>query len=110
MAEVYKKLGAVAVSADTDTELYLVPTGKSAILSSLTVCNQSADDITFRIAHVSGPISGVTKADYIYYDVPLSGNDSFEMTRGVAMSEGDSLLVRSNSSDVNFITWGTEIA
>jgi hypothetical protein len=109
MGEVYKKLGAVLVIANTNTLLYEVPIGMSTILSSLTVCNQSSEEITFRIAHVSGPISGVTRADYIYFDVPMYPNDSFETTRGIAMSEGDTLLVRANSSDVSFISWGAEI-
>jgi len=46
--EVFKILGQEAPGT-TNTALYTVPTGKSAVISTIAVCNQTASDATFRI-------------------------------------------------------------
>jgi hypothetical protein len=108
MAESYKRLGAVDVAATTNTALYVVPAGKAAVISSMSVCNRNASKITFRVAHVDGAIGALANEDYIYYDIQLAANDSFEMTRGVTLSAGDTIVVQSNTANVNFIAWGSE--
>jgi len=47
--EVFKILGQVAPGT-TNTALYTVPSGKSAVISTIAVCNQTSGDVTFRIA------------------------------------------------------------
>ena len=110
MATSYKKLGSTTVVADTDTSLYTVPASTETIVSSIAVCNRGTSAATFRIAHVDGAIGTVGNDDYIYYDVTLNGNDTFVATIGFAMIAANSILVRSNSANVNFIAWGSEIS
>lgn len=110
MANTYKRLGAVAIStADTDTSLYTVPSATSAVVSSILVCNKGTSSATFRVAHVDGAISAVASEDYLYYDVDVPANDTFAATIGISMAAANSILVRSDSTDVNFILWGSEI-
>jgi hypothetical protein len=109
LAETYKRLGAVDVNVDTNTVLYTVPSGKSAVVSSVNVCNRGAQKALFRIAHVDGALEDLLEEDYIYYEIGVDGPDTFEATRGITMSEGDSLIVRSSKATVNFIAWGCEI-
>ena len=47
--ESFKILGQVAPGT-TNTALYTVPTGKSAVISTIAVCNQTSGDVTFRVA------------------------------------------------------------
>jgi hypothetical protein len=108
VAETYKRLGAVDVAATTDTVLYTVPTGKTAVISSLMICNRGGSKIAFRIAHVDGPIGSLANEDYVYYELQLNAHDSFVATIGMTMSAGDTIVVRSDSINVNFIAWGSE--
>lgn len=109
MAKTYKRLGATTVIVNTDTALYTVPTGKMAIVSELTVCNKGTSQHTFRIAHVDGAISSVANEDYKYYDTPIDGNQGITFNIGLAMSAGDTILVRADSTDVVFSASGVEI-
>jgi len=110
MANVYKRLGATTVTADTDTALYTVPASTSAVVSSLVVCNRGASSATFRVAHVDGAIGVIANEDYIFYDVSIPANDTFVATIGATMATTQTLLVRSDSADVNFIAWGSEVS
>jgi hypothetical protein len=42
MASTYKVLAQSAPSATTNTDVYTVESGKSAVVSTITVCNRSA--------------------------------------------------------------------
>lgn len=109
MASSYKRLGATTVTADTNTSLYTVPASTEAVVSSILVCNRGTSSATFRVAHVDGAIGVVANEDYIFYDVSIPANDTFAATIGSTMTAADTLLVRSDSADVNFIAWGSEI-
>jgi len=52
MATVYKTLGQVQSSGTITTydQLYLVPSGYSALVSNIVICNRSSSDQTFRIS------------------------------------------------------------
>jgi hypothetical protein len=108
VAESYKRLGAVDVAATTNTVLYTVPTGKAAIISSLMICNRGAAKISFRTAHVDGSIGDLANEDYMYYELQVNSHDSFVATLGITMAAGDTLVVRSDMANVNFIAWGSE--
>lgn len=109
MAETLKRLGATTVVATTNTSLYQVPSGKSAVVSSLVVCNRGSTDRTFRVAHVDGAIGSVANEDYIAYDAPIEANGTITLSLGITMQAGDSLLVYASHADVNFIAWGSEV-
>ena len=56
----YKVLGQSAPSATTNTDVYTVPSGKSAVISTLAICNRGTANATYRIAvrPVGVPIDG----------------------------------------------------
>ena len=110
MASDFKRLGASAPSADTDTLLYSPGSTFSAIVSTIYVCNRSANAATFRIAVVDGPIGNVTDEDYLYYDVTVPGNDTFATTGGITLQNTDSILVRAGSSNLSFSAFGDEVS
>lgn len=72
-------------SATTLTDLYTVTSGASAIVSSIIVCNQSSTATTFRIS-VAPAGAADASSQYIYYDVPINGNDTFVATIGFALN------------------------
>ena len=104
-----KVLGQYNPGATTPWNLYTVPSGKQAVVSSLTVCNLSATSATFRIS-VRPAAGNQTNAMYIAYDVTVAGNDTTVMTIGITMAATDVLTVYASSANVAFTAFGDESA
>lgn len=110
MANVYKRLAATAVTANTNTLLYQTSTGKATVISSIFVCNTSTSTGTFRIAVCPGAIGSVAIQDYIYYDIPIYGNDTYCSTTGITMAANSTIMVRASSANTVFSVFGSEIS
>ena len=110
MATTYKILGKAAVTANTDTLAYTVPGATAAVVSSVVVCNTGSTARTFRLAFCPGAIASVTLADYIYYDLTISPNDTFIATCGFTLAAASQILVRASHAEVVFSIYGSEIA
>lgn len=107
MADAPKVLGQSAPGATTLTDLYVVPAGTSAVVSTLVVCNRSATATTFR---VSVAIAGAANANaqYLYYDVAIEGNDTFAATIGMTLEVTDVLRVYATAATLSFNAFGVE--
>jgi hypothetical protein len=102
-----KVLGQLNPSATTATTLYTVPSAKSAVVSSLTICNQTATAATFRIAVRPG---GATLAavHYIAYDVTVGASDTTALTLGITLATTDVITVYASTSTLSFHAYGDE--
>ena len=109
MASTYKVLAQSAPSATTNTDAYTVGSGKTAVVSTITVANRSAVAVTYRIA--IRPL-GATLANqhYIAYDVALAGYDTTALTLGVTLGATDVVTVYASSADLSFGIFGAEVA
>jgi hypothetical protein len=106
----YKVLGRKAAAATTAEELYAVPSGSSAVVSTIVVANRSTSSRTYRLA--VKPTSGTSLADehYIAYDVTISANDSVALTMGVTLSSGNVIVTyASAASSLTFTAFGSEL-
>jgi len=91
MATNYKVLGQSNPAATTATTLYTVPAATQAIVSTVTVCNQTATAGTYRIAvRVAG--AALAAAQYLAYDVSLPGNASDTLTLGITLGATDVII------------------
>lgn len=109
MAEVRKVLGQSAPAAATATTLYTVPGATETVISLVTVANRSATPTSFRLwVDVNG--AGDTDADYLYYDVPIQGNETQEIARGVTMDATDLLRCYATLATLTFGAFGAEIS
>jgi glucose-6-phosphate dehydrogenase assembly protein OpcA len=109
MPTTYKVLGQVNPSATTATTLYTVGAGKSAVVSTISVCNQAATAATYRIAiRVAG--SALSAEEYIAYDSTVSANDSTMLTIGITLAATDVITVYASSATVSFNAFGSEIS
>jgi hypothetical protein len=111
MPTVYKVLGQAAPVSLLDTNIYTVPAATQVIISSITVCNRGTDDATFRVWVA---VNSVVTANnqYIYYDVPIAGNDTFIATVGITIDAADQVRVRgggTGGSNLTFQLFGSEI-
>lgn len=109
MAEFLKILGQSAPTAGILTDVYTVPAGRSATISSVTVCNENITTILFR---VSLAIAGAVDASkqYIYFDLDLNSSNTFVATVGITLGTGDVVRVQSDTNNVAFQFFGVEVA
>jgi hypothetical protein len=105
----YKVLGQVAPSASTATTLYPVPALTSAIISTLSICNQNATAVTYRIS-VRPAAAVQTTAMYVAYDVSLPANSTDTLTLGLTLATTDVITVYASSTAVSFNAYGSEIS
>jgi hypothetical protein len=105
----YKVLGQINPTAHTANTVYTVPALTSTVLSTVTVCNQSANTATFRLAVCP---SGETLAakHFINYDTPVPGNDTVSLTLGITLAATDVLTANANTSSVSINAFGSEIS
>jgi hypothetical protein len=88
-----------------------VPTGNSAIISSITIANLNESDgvgNSFTIAVNVGGVA-VSNTNYIAYRVNCPARDSITLTLGITMNAGSNISVNANSSLMSFSAFGTEI-
>jgi hypothetical protein len=108
MVETFSIIAQSAPSATSLTDLYTVPIVTQVVASSIVVCNRGITNTTFRIS--LSPL-GVADANsqYLYYDVPLSKNNTFIATIGITLTATDKVRVYSGNANLTFTLLGTKI-
>lgn len=100
------RLGAVDLSAATDTTVYTCPASTFSVVS-VSVCNRGATSATIRVAVAASATP--TAAEYIEYDSTVLAKGVLERT-GIVLSAGQVLVVRSSAISVNAVVMGIETA
>lgn len=108
MAINYKVLGQSNPAASGLTTLYTTPAATSAIISTLSICNQAATPATFRVA-VRPSGATIANSHYIAYDSSIPSNDSIFLTLGMSLATTDVISVYASSANLSFTAFGTEI-
>ena len=109
MATSYRILGQSHLTTTSDTDIYTVPSGVEAIISTMIVANIGSVATTFNIALRP---DGDTLADqhYIAQGVPIAGNDSTTLTLGMALEATDVVTVAAGTANaLSFNLFGAEI-
>ena len=109
MATAYKVLGQSNPAATTLTSLYTVPASTSAIVSTITVANNSATDATFRISIAVAGAADTAK-QYIAYDSTVRGNGFITFTLGITLATTDIIKVYASGTTLIFNAFGSEIS
>ena len=100
-------LGSVSPSANTDTDLFTVTGAYGAVISSIYACNTNSSPVAIRVAVI--PDGGsLTSENYLYYDIPVPGNDTLAATVGINLELGGKVVVRAASSGVAFNAYGMQ--
>lgn len=108
MTEILQVLGQVVPVPNILTTLYTVPADTSASVSSVIVCNQNSSQILFRFSVAIAGASDDPK-QYLYFDLPLDGNDTFIATIGISLGAADEVRVQSDTDNVSFNIFGVEV-
>jgi hypothetical protein len=111
MAITYKILGQVlAASSNAYSTLYN-PSGVSAIVSSITVSNQSTSPATYSIA-IAGSANSPTVPDstLLCAGITIPANTTTSYTLGITLESGKFIRVSASSTSVGFQAFGNEFA
>jgi hypothetical protein len=108
MAEFLKVLGQISPTPSILTDVYTVPAGRSAVISTIFICNTSGATAFFRISvAVAGAADDISQ--YIYFDRDVEPTDTFASTSGFSLSTGDIVRVYSDTANVAFSIYGAEV-
>ena len=91
------------------TDLYVVPAARSATVSSITICNQSSMDATFRVSIAVTGAADEAK-QYVYYDEVVRANKTFIATVGITLAALTVVRVYTSGSNVSFNIFGVEVS
>lgn len=109
MATTYKVLGQVNPTAATPTTLYTVPAGTQTVVSTISVANLTAGELSFRIA-IRPAGETLAAKHYIAYDAKVAGNDTTFITVGATLGATDVITVYESAADITFNAFGSEIS
>lgn len=109
MATTYKVLGQVNPSATTATTLYTAPASTQTVVSTISVCNLTGAELSFRIAIRPGGAT-IANQHYIAYDSKVAGNDTTFITVGATLGATDVITVYASTANLVFNAFGSEIA
>ena len=110
MARTYRILGQINPASNTLSNVYVVPSGNSAIISSIVVASlgEIGTGNSFSLAvNVAGV--AVANANYIAYKVNCPLKDTVTLTLGVTLNAGSILSANANCGNFAFTAFGTEI-
>jgi len=108
VADTIKVLAQLSPAATTLTTLYTVPGATQTTVSSVTVCNQNATSITFRVSVAVAAAADNVK-QYLYYDQTLAGNSTFIATIGMTLAATDLVRAYASTTGVSFNLFGVEV-
>ena len=111
MTAVYKVLAQSIPTQNTLTAVYSVPTGNTAVISTISVCNQSSiNNASYRIA-VQKNNAAISSNAYIIFDASVLSLDTAFLTLGITMGSNDVLSanITSGNSNVSINVFGSEM-
>jgi bifunctional ADP-heptose synthase (sugar kinase/adenylyltransferase) len=109
MAVTYKVLAQSAPAATTNTDVYTVGSGKSAIISTMTICNRSGSGYAYRVA-VRPAGASLADQHYIVYDAPVGAGDTVTLTLGLTLAATDVVTVYVAAATISISLFGSEIS
>lgn len=109
MAFGYKILGQVAPANTSNANLYTVPSGKEAIISSIAVANVTGTDALYEI-YVRPNGAAAAASNALVFDAAVTKNTTTIIQAGITLSAGDIITVQSGTGNaITFHAYGTEV-
>lgn len=100
-------LGQIATSAGIGENIYVVPTGKSANVSTITVCNRGMEKASFSILSIPDGVAEQS-AHVIYSNANLGSHCTVTITIGMTLDANDVLRGEADSDNLSFSAFGVE--
>ena len=109
----YKILGQVQPGANAMTTIYTVPASTNTVVTTITICNQSANNLTVNVAaNISG--DAITTKNYLITNYNLEAAETLVLEPRLAMLEGSLLSANitganASTANVSVNAYGVEI-
>ena len=109
----YKILGQIQTTANALTTIYTVPASTNTVVTTITICNQSANTVSINVAaNVSG--SAVTTKNFIVSGYSLGAAETLVLEPRVSLNVGSILSANitggnASVSNVSINAFGVEI-
>lgn len=112
MPQSFKRLGAINPSANTQTNVYVVPSSTEAVMSTITVCNQTASNVSFSIIQMDASefADPAPAATYLVRGAVVPAADTLVLTMGITANAGSILAANTNSGSISVSVFGSEIS
>lgn len=108
MPTIYKVLGQLSTAAATEANVYVVPSGNSAVVSTVSICNRSSVSTTFRL-NVKVANAATENKQYLAFDSVAPANDTVYLTLGLTLAAGDVLAANTAAATCSVSAFGSEI-
>jgi hypothetical protein len=112
MPNTYKILGQVNPSANTQSNVYVVPAATSTVINSVQIANQSATNSSYSLmvfpsAEFSTPASNGKY--FIIRGSTIPASDAATLTLSLSLPAGSIISANTNSASISFQAFGVEI-
>lgn len=104
----YKVLGQSNPIGNTLTNVYTVPAATQAVISTITICNQSASNASYSIAVAPNGETDNVK-HYVIRGGVAPAADAIAITLGITIDATDVVRANTNSPNVSINIFGSEI-
>jgi hypothetical protein len=112
MPKLYKILGQISPEVSgSPTVLYGVrlDSAVQTVVSTISICNISADDATYKIWIRPNGEARTTKHTLVF-NATVPGNDSVFLTNGISLQSNEIIEVESSNTSLAFSVFGAEVS
>ena len=109
----YKILGQVNPTANTQSNVYVVPAATEAVVNSITIANQGSSNVSYSIMVMPTAAYASPASNGMYYLIrgsSMPGSDTATLTLSLPLPAGAVLAANTNSSSLSFSAFGVEIS
>lgn len=107
----YKILGQIVSTTNVQQNVYVVPAATEAIISTVSICNQTASNSLYSLALMnSGDFSnGAPSKSYIVLGGVVPASDTVFLTLGLTANAQCVLAANCSTSNISIGVFGSEI-
>ena len=107
--QTYKILGQVSPTANTLSNVYVVPAATEGIINAITISNQAATNSSFSLV-VRPTSEALGGKHYIVRGCVIPASDTLIMNLSLTLPANAILAANTNSSSLSFGAYGVEIS
>ena len=113
MANVYKILGQVNPTANTQSNVYVVPAATEDVVNSITIANLGSSNVSYSLivmpsAEFANPASNGKY--FLVRGSTMPGADTATLTLSLSLPAGAIVAANTNSGSLSFSAFGVEIS
>ena len=113
MPNTYKILGQVNPSANTQSNVYVVPAATEAVINSITIANQGTSNVSYSVlvmptSEFANPASN--GKSFLIRGSTMPGSEAATLTLSLTLPAGAVLAANTNSGSLSFSAFGVEIS